>query len=182
MKYLLWIILSCTLLFETTHSQESNVRFSFHSIYIPQFTVQEASANHIKPLGVRLMISDYDRAPFEIGGNAYAHYGETARVSFGISLAYLLAERNNHDFKVGLNLNKIELEDVLVDDVDAIGPRLGMFVLRVLETNLNPTLSGNGWAPVLPLYSYKWDIESSMVKNQSLQMWKKYTIPNLSFL
>lgn len=125
MKYVIWIITYCSLLLGTAQAQESRIRFGVHSAYMPQFTVQEASDNHVRPLGIRLMVSDYDMAPVEFGLNAYARYGDTARVSFGVSLVYLFAERKAHDFKVGLNMSKVELEDVLIDDVNAIGPQVG---------------------------------------------------------
>ena len=125
MKYLFWII-PCFLLFSTTtQAQESYVRLGVHSSYMPEFTVQEASDNHVQPFGVRLLLSDYERAPLEVGINAYANYGETARFSFGTSLAYLLAEWTAHDFKVGIGISKIELEDVFLKDVGFIGHQVG---------------------------------------------------------
>lgn len=108
----------------TAQAQESYVRFGLHSIHLPQFTVQEASDDQVRPLGVRLMVSDYDMAPIEFGINAYAKYGDTARASFGVSLAYLFAERKEHDFRVGLNMSKIEIEDVHVNKLQ-IGPQVG---------------------------------------------------------
>lgn len=124
MKCLFWTIAFCSLLLGTAHAQESYVRFGGHSAYMPQFSVQETSDGHVRPLGFLLMLSDYDLAPIEIGFNAYAKYRETARASFGVSMAYLFAERNTHDFKVGLNMSKIELEDVHVNKRQ-IGPQVG---------------------------------------------------------
>ena len=125
MKHLLLTLACFSILSGSTQAQENYVRFGLHSIYMPQFTVQEASDDHVRPLGIRLVLSDYDIALIEFGLNAYAKYGDTARASFGISFTYLFAERNAHDFKVGINLSKIELEDRLVDDLNAIGPQVG---------------------------------------------------------
>lgn len=125
MKYLLLAITCSSLLLGTVQAQESYIRFGLHSAYLPQFTVQEASDDHVRPLGIRLMLSDYDMAPIELGFNAYAKYGDAARASFGVSLAYLFAERKAHDFKIGINVSKIELEDILIDDLSAIGPQVG---------------------------------------------------------
>lgn len=125
MKYLFWIIICFTCLFDTVDAQEVYSKLGIYSGYMPNFTVQEASDSHVQPIGVRLMISDYNMMPFEFGVNASAHYGETARLSFGVNLAYLFAERNSHDFKIGVNLSKIEIEDVLLPDDKIIGPQVG---------------------------------------------------------
>lgn len=124
MKYLLWTIACYSLLLGTAQAQESYVRFGLQSMYLPQFTVQEASDDHLQPLGLRLMLSDYDMAPIEFGFNIYVKYRDTARVSFGTGLAYLFAERKGHDFKIGLNASKIDIEDVHVNKLH-IGPQVG---------------------------------------------------------
>jgi hypothetical protein len=137
MKYLLLTIACCSLLLGTTQAQESYVRFGLHSIYLPQFTVQEASDVHVRPLGIRLMLSDYNMAPIEFGFNAYTKYGDTAHVSFGTSLAYLFAERKGHDFKVGINVSKIDLEDIHVNKLQ-IGPQVGDVRFQGFGNELKP--------------------------------------------
>lgn len=125
MKYLFGIFICFSCLFKTAEAQKIYSKLGVHAGYMPKFTVQEATDSHVRPLGVRLMVSDYDMAPLEFGVHAYARYGKTARLSYGASLAFLIGEWKAHDFKAGLSVSKIELEDVLLEDVGIIGPQVG---------------------------------------------------------
>jgi hypothetical protein len=113
--------LSLCFIWTTSQAQTKesiDFKVGFQTIYMPQFTVQEASDNDIRAYGFRLMFSDYDVVPFEFGIQAYSGFGDVSRVSLGFNLAYLLAELQNLDFKIGLGLSRIDLEDVDVDKTE----------------------------------------------------------------
>jgi len=104
--------------------QNVNFKVQLHSAYMSSFTVREASDNNVQPFGIRVMASDYDRLPWEIGFHAYGKYGEVASFSYGISFAYLIEIGSSNIFKAGLGLSKIELEDVDANE-DEFGPHVG---------------------------------------------------------
>lgn len=118
------IVICLCLAWATSRAQSVDSKVQLHAVYPPQFTVQEASDNNVKALGLRWMLSNYDYAPWEFGFYAYTGYGDVARVSVGFNLAYLLAELQHHDFKIGLGFGKIDLEDVDVNE-DEFGPHVG---------------------------------------------------------
>lgn len=111
------------LLMAEASAQHIDTKVQVHTGYMPQFTVREASDRNVKPIGIRLMASNYDRMPVEFGFHAYANYGNVARASFGINFAYLFAERKAHHFKIGMSLSKIDLEDVI--NTEDLGPNIG---------------------------------------------------------
>lgn len=93
------------------------------SSYLPHFAVREAMDNNVRPIGIRISISDYDRMPVEFGAHIFTNYGNVALASLGFNMAYVLAERNHHYFKGGLSLGKIDLEDV--KNTKELGPNIG---------------------------------------------------------
>jgi hypothetical protein len=105
-------------------NQSISFKVQLHSAFLSNFTVREASDSNVRPFGVRLMASDYDRLLWEVGFHAYGNYGDVARASIGISFAYLFAELRSHNFKIGFSLSKIELEDVDIDQ-PGIGASVG---------------------------------------------------------
>jgi len=110
---------------QTVDSVDSiDSKVGLQTIYMPQFNVQEASGSNIQAYGVRWMLSDYDSFPFEFGFQAYSGFGDVSRISLGFNLAYLFAELHNHDFKIGLGLNRIDLEDVDANRM-VLGPNVG---------------------------------------------------------
>lgn len=58
------------------------------------------------------------------------------RASFGFNFAYLLTEPKSHDFKIGLGLSKIDLEEIV--NTKEIGPNVG---------NVRFTSTGNEFKP-----------------------------------
>lgn len=122
MRFLFILILCLNAAISQAQSVQSKIEL--HSIYMPQFTVQEASDSNVQAIGIRWMLSRYDLKPLEFGFHAYTGYGDVARVSFGFNLAYLLAEWKSHDFKTGLSLSKIDLKDVEVNK-DEFGAHVG---------------------------------------------------------
>ncbi|MDZ7690084.1 MAG: hypothetical protein U5K69_02830 [Balneolaceae bacterium] len=109
----------------TSNAQQVQLNISAHAVSLPTFTVQEASNSNVEAYGVRLMLSDYDLAPFEFGLHAYTGYGEVARASLGVNLAYLLIQpTSDHSIKVGLSLSKIDLEDIEANP-DEFGSHIG---------------------------------------------------------
>ena len=120
---------------QTVDSIDSKV--GLQTIYIPQFNVQEASGNNIQAYGVRWMLSDYNIMPLEFGFQAYSGFGDVSRISLGFNLAYLLAELQNHDFKIGLGLNRIDLEDVEVNE-EEFGRHVGDVTFTVWGTEFKP--------------------------------------------
>lgn len=107
---------------ESVNSIDSKV--GLQTIYMPQFNVQEASGSNIQAYGIRWMLSDYDTIPLEFGFQAYSGFGDVSRISLGFNMAYLLAELQNHDFKIGMGLSRIDLEDVDVNRM-VLGPKVG---------------------------------------------------------
>ena len=120
----LLLILSLCIACATSQAQSVDSKLGIQTIYTPQFNVQEASDSNIQALAVRWMLSDYDFAPLEFGFHIYTGYGEVSRISVGFNLAYLLAELQSHDFKLGLGLSKIDLEDVETNE-EELGPHVG---------------------------------------------------------
>lgn len=126
----LLFIISLCLAWTTTQAQtvdsvnSIDSKVGLQTIYMPQFNVQEASGNNIQAYGIRWMLSDYDTMPLEFGFQAYSGFGDVSRISLGFSLAYLLAELQNHDFKIGLGLSRIDLEDVDANRM-VLGPNVG---------------------------------------------------------
>jgi hypothetical protein len=121
----------------TTQAQTVDSKVGLQTIYAPQFKVQEASANNVQSLGLRWMLSDYDLAPLEFGFQAYTGYGDVSRISLGFNLAYLLAELQQHDFKIGMGLNKIDLEDVEANKQE-LGPHVGDVSFKGWGTEFKP--------------------------------------------
>src|SRR5699024_6657955 len=107
-----------------SHAQSVDSKVQLHAIYLPQFTVQQATDSNAEALGLRWMLSDYDFMPLEFGVHAYAGYGGVARVSFGFNLVYRFAEWKSHHFKIGLGLSKIDLEDIDTNK-EEFGPHVG---------------------------------------------------------
>jgi len=120
---------------QTADSIDSKV--GLQTIYMPQFNVREASGSNIQAYGVRWMLSDYDSFPLEFGFQAYSGFGDVSRISLGFNMAYLLAELQNHDFKIGLGLSRIDLKDVNVNDED-FGPHVGDVRFTVWGTEFKP--------------------------------------------
>ena len=102
------LFLLCTA--ATSQAQRSLLRIGVQSSYLPHFAVREAMDDNVRPIGIRAWISDYDRTRFEFGAHFFTGYGDVALASFGLDLTYLLAERNNHYFKGGLSMGKIDLD------------------------------------------------------------------------
>lgn len=137
MRFLL--VLSLCLAWTASQAQSVHSKVSLQTTYLPQFTVQEASDSNVQALGLRWMLSDYDRFPLEFGFQAYTGYGEVARASVGLNLAYLLAERKSHDFKIGLSLSRIDLEDVEVNE-EEFGSHVGDVSFTSWGTEFKPYL------------------------------------------
>lgn len=120
----LLLILSLCLGWATTQAQTVDSKVGLQTNHIPQFNVQKVSDSNVQAFGIRWMLADYDFAPIEFGFQGSAGYGNVARISLGFNLAYLLAELQNHDFKIGLGLNKIDLEDYEANE-EEFGPHVG---------------------------------------------------------
>ena len=111
----------------TSHAQTSDSidsKIGLHTVYMPQFNVQETSDSDVRAYGIRWMLSDLDNIPWEIGFQAYSGFGDVSRLTLGFNLAYRFAELQNVDFKVGLGLNRIDLKDYEAN-VDELGPHIG---------------------------------------------------------
>lgn len=142
MRFLLVLILCLD--WTASQAQSLQSKLELHSIYMPQFTVQEASDRNVQAIGLRWMLSDYDRLPLEFGFQAYTGYGEVARASVGLNLAYLLAKRKSHQFKLGLGLSRIDLEDVEVNE-EEFGSHVGDVSFTSWGTEFKPYLEWE-WA------------------------------------
>lgn len=117
-------VLSLCFACATSQAQTVDSKVGLQTMYMPQFKVQEASESNVQALGIRWMLADYDFAPIEFGFHGSARYGDVARISLGFNLAYLLAELRNHDFKIGLGLNRIDLEAYEANK-EELGPHAG---------------------------------------------------------
>ncbi|WP_148899337.1 hypothetical protein [Fodinibius salinus] len=111
---------------------------------MPKLKVQEASERNVQAVGLRWMVSDYDRVPVELGLHLLIGYGKVASGSFGGSLAYILAEPNSLNFKFGVSFSKIDLLDVDAEKKGS-GPQVG---------DVNFTSRGNQFKPFIEL---DWD-------------------------
>ena len=120
---------------QTVDSIDSKV--GLQTIYIPQFNVQEASGSNIQAYGVRWMLSDNNNTPWELGFQAYSGFGDVSRLSLGLNLAYQFAKLQNHDFKIGLGLNRIDLEDVEANE-EEFGRHVGDVTFTVWGTEFKP--------------------------------------------
>ncbi|HLR32266.1 MAG TPA: hypothetical protein VK074_07245 [Fodinibius sp.] len=112
----LLIFVSLCLTWSMCQAQNIHSKVGLQTIYIPQFAVQEASDSNVQAIGLRWILSDYDLMLFEFGFHAYTGYSEVGRASLGFNIAYLFTERKSHDFKIGLSLSKIDLEDVEINE------------------------------------------------------------------
>lgn len=126
----------------TSHAQTTDFidsKIGLHTIYLPQFNVQETSDSDVRAYGVRWMFSDFNNIPWEIGFQAYSGFGDVSRLTLGINLAYRFAELQNVDFKVGLGLNRIDLKDYEANE-DELGPQIGDVSFDGWGTEFKPYL------------------------------------------
>src|SRR5699024_11853419 len=96
------IALCLCLAWTSSHAQSVDSKVQLHAVYLPQFTVQQASDSNVEALGLRWMLSDFDFAAWEFGFHLYIGYGDVATGSVGFNLAYLVVVLQHHDFKSGL--------------------------------------------------------------------------------
>lgn len=61
--------------------------------------------------------------PFEYGLHLHLGFGEVARFSYGANLAYFFVQSQSHDFKIGLSLSRVDLEDVETNE-EEFGPHV----------------------------------------------------------
>jgi len=141
----LLLILSLCLIWTTSQAQtvdsddSIDSKVGLQSIYLPHFNVQEASASNTQAYGVRWMLSDYKNIPWELGFQVYSGFGDVSRLSLGLKLSYRFAELQNFDFKVGLDLNRIDLKNYKANR-EELGPQLGDVSFSVWGTGFKPYL------------------------------------------
>jgi|GEM_PF-1600708 hypothetical protein len=144
MFYIRLLIAICLcLIWSTSRAQtvdsklvDPKFKIGVNTIYMAQFTVREASDRNVRITGVRLSFSDYDAAPWEIGAHVYGGYGDVATASFGVSVAYLITGPK-FQFKMGLSLSTIFLEDTEVDE-DIFDPQVGDVSFSDFSTEIKP--------------------------------------------
>src|SRR5699024_11814175 len=98
------IALCLCLTWATSRAQDVDIRLQFHSAYMPQFTVREASDNNVQPIGIRLTASNYNLAPWEAGIHAYGGYDDVRseehtselQSRFDLVCRLLLEKKNIH--------------------------------------------------------------------------------------
>lgn len=132
------IVLLFCLSATTSQAQDPHLKIGVQSSYLPHFAVREAMDDNVRPIGIRVSISDYNRMPVEFGAHIFANYGDVAVASFGFNLAYVFARGNVHFLKGGLSLSKIDLENV--KKTKELGPNVGDVSFADYGTEFKPYL------------------------------------------
>lgn len=123
-------------------SREMDIKIGVFRAYIPQFSVQEWSVPDVQAWGGQIKVSDFDSSDWEVGFHGQIGYGEASRFAVGANFSYSFISTHNHYVKAGVELSRIQLEDI---NIPGVGP--DVYSVRVGDVNFDGW--GTGFSPFI---------------------------------
>lgn len=101
----------CICLIAGVFSAQAQIKVGVQANHIPIFKINSETRKSSSSEGIRLVASNFDKFPAELGIHLSRGYDSSVNLSYGLFAGMAFLRTENHWFKAGLDVSRFVMED-----------------------------------------------------------------------